>query len=179
MKNKKMQRILAAALSAQLMVSCMGTAVFATGVGNTFDSDGLTYKILTDPVDNMPGTVQVGKGYTPVELNKTSLSIPGTVSDGSNTYTVTAIGKKAFSTVMDKCTVGSVTIPATVTTIDDEAFSGQSSLNVTFAEGSQLVSIGDNAFESTGLSSITLPASLEKIGEYAFSKCKTLSSITM
>lgn len=63
MKNKNIQRILAVALSTQLMLSCMGTAAFATDGGDRFEKDGLTYSVLTAPSDNAPGTVQVGNGW--------------------------------------------------------------------------------------------------------------------
>ena len=180
MKNKKIQQILAAALSAQLMVSCMGTAVLATDVGDTFDSDGLTYKVLTEPVGDTPGTVQVGNGWGSMNISKSNVVIPETVKDGDDAYTVISIAPNAFSNSSGDCSVGSVEIPATVTTIGKGAFSELTSLtSVTFAEGSQLKSIGDNAFDTTRFSSITLPASLETIGEQAFTKCTYLSSVTM
>ena len=180
MKNKKIQRILAAALSAQLMVSCMGTAVFAADVGNTFDSDGLTYKVLTEPADNMPGTVQLGDGRGSVSTSQSNVVIPETVKDSDDTYTVVSIAPNAFSNSSGDLNIRSVQIPATVTAIGKSAFSDLTSLtSVTFAEGSQLKSIGDNAFDTTRFSSITLPASLETIGEQAFTKCTYLSSVTM
>ncbi len=181
MKNKQMQRILAAALSAQLVVSCMGTTVFAADVGDTFESDGLTYKVLTEPADNTLGTVQVGNGWGSMNISKSQVVIPKTVTNDENeTYTVVSIAQNAFSNSSGDCSVGSVEIPDTVTTIGKSAFSELTSLNsVTFAEGSQLKSIGDNAFDTTRFSSITLPASLETIGEEAFTKCIYLSSVTM
>jgi hypothetical protein len=63
---------------------------------------------------------------------------------------------------------GSVVIPAYQTSIADSAFGGCSALtNVTFASGSQLLSIGSHAFGKTGLTSIAIPASVTSIGDYA------------
>ena len=181
MKNKNIQRILAVALSTQLMLSCMGTAAFATDGGDRFEKDGLTYSVLTAPSDNAPGTVQVGNGWGSMSISKPSVVIPETVTNDANeTYTVVAIGKYAFYNGSGETSVKSVEIPATVTSIGKNAFTDLSALNsVTFAKNSQLKTIGDNAFDSTSISSISLPASLKTIGEAAFTKCRYLSSVTM
>ena len=114
---------------------------------------------------------------------------------------VTIIGDYAFS----GCTsLTSITIPASVTTVGS-AFSGSYLQTITFADNSQLQTIGYNAFQNctnlttidfgnnsklqsigsyafldcTSLSSITIPAGVTSIGEYAFYNCKSLSSITI
>ena len=73
-----------------------------------------------------------------------------------------------------------INIPAGVTTIGECAFQACTSLNsVTFAEGSQLSSIGEGAFyQCMGLTDITIPAGVTTIGESAFWKCDKLESIT-
>ncbi len=75
----------------------------------------------------------------------------------------------------------SVTIPASVTHIGHKAFSECPVLEtVTFAEGSQLRSIDEEAFyRCESLTSITIPASVESIGDYVFSGCSALTSITV
>lgn len=71
-----------------------------------------------------------------------------------------------------------VEIPASVTTIESNAFDGCSKLmDVTFAEGSELTSIGSNAFYNTSLISITLPAKLRSISNYAFHNCNKLTTV--
>ena len=90
---------------------------------------------------------------------------------------LTSIGYKAF---YSKGTLTSVTIPASVTSIGEYAFSGCSGLKtLTFAEGSQLETIGHDAFNSSAISGeLTFPASLKTIGGYAFNSCSQLSSLT-
>ena len=78
---------------------------------------------------------------------------------------------------------GNIIIPAGITEIDNQAFSGRTSLEtVTFAEGSQLETIGNDAFsECGGLVTVIFAESsrLEKISNYAFYQCKNLTSITI
>ena len=75
--------------------------------------------------------------------------------------------------------ITSITIPASVTSIDYGAFYKCISLvSVTFAENSQLTSIGSSAFEyCTSLASIEIPASMTSIGDDAFGYCTSLASI--
>lgn len=83
---------------------------------------------------------------------------------------LTSIGEFAFNA---KTTLASVTIPALVTSIGDEAFNYCTSLeSLTFAEDSQLETIGERAFDGAGISGeLTLVASLKNIGFLAFAGC--------
>ena len=92
--------------------------------------------------------------------------------------TVTSIGDEAFSW---STKLTSVIIPANVTTIGEHAFSMSEKLaSVTFAAGSSLTSISDNAFfYCTNLTSITIPAGVTSIGARAFFGCSKLPSITL
>ena len=49
--------------------------------------------------------------------------------------------------------------------------------SVIFEDGSQLQSIGETAFQQSGLTTITIPASVTSIGTYAFYICSSLTSI--
>ena len=75
--------------------------------------------------------------------------------------------------------IRAVTIEVGVTSIGVEAFYNCTNLEeVTFAEGSQLETIGDAAFSGCEkLPSITFPNSVTAIGNYAFYKCTWLTSI--
>ena len=88
----------------------------------------------------------------------------------------TVIGKRAFE---DNTTITSIHIPASVTSIEYDAFYGTASLKtVTFAPTSKLGSIGDYAFEETALISIIIPASVTSIGEGAFYGTASLKTVT-
>lgn len=88
-----------------------------------------------------------------------------TIPDSFQNYTVTAIGHSVFNNDGLK----SVTIPETVTDIQDYAFASNKTLtNVKLP--SNLKHLGTNAFfYCSGLDTIKLPASLEKIEPFAFS----------
>jgi hypothetical protein len=51
-------------------------------------------------------------------------------------------------------------------------------VSITFESGSQLSELAPEAFSSSGLTSIDLPASVTVIGERCFSDCNSLASIT-
>ena len=70
-----------------------------------------------------------------------------------------------------------VTIPSSVTTIGNRAFSYCTSLtSVTIPDG--VTSIGDNAFSGcSSLTSVTIPSSVTTIGSMAFSYCSMLTEI--
>jgi M6 family metalloprotease-like protein len=74
---------------------------------------------------------------------------------------------------------GAVTIPESVTSIGESAFSGCTGLtSVTIGNG--VTSIGYGAFSGcTGLAEITIPESVTSIGNYAFYSCTGLTSITI
>ncbi|MDE7395568.1 MAG: leucine-rich repeat domain-containing protein [Clostridiales bacterium] len=77
-----------------------------------------------------------------------------------------------------KAISGAVTIPNTITSIRDFAFSYCSSLtSITIPQG--VTSIGNVAFsDCSSLTKITIPQSVTSIGDFAFSDCSSLTSIT-
>lgn len=86
---------------------------------------------------------------------------------------LTVVGESAFA---GQNGIKKLYIPATVTTIEDNAFEYCRSLEeVVFDEGSLLTEIGDYAFaECHSLKSINLPEGLQKMGMYAFTQCISL-----
>jgi hypothetical protein len=89
---------------------------------------------------------------------------------------VTSIGGTAFQNAKN---LTSITIPNTVTTISDYAFYQATILTtVTFAPGSKLDSIGENAFSGTSIGTIEIPASATSIGDSAFNGATRLSTLT-
>lgn len=105
------------------------------------------------------------------------------------------------NTFKDFKNLTSISIPATVKEIQDNAFAGCSSLQqLLFENNSQLeiigssafcgcsqlsavtipntvIKIGSSAFSDTNLTTVTIPSSVEKMGRYAFCYCDSLTTI--
>ena len=93
----------------------------------------------------------------------TSLSLVGSFQ---------TIGDCAFAS----CGMTSLTIDATITSIEKYAFSSSSLTSLSLTGNVQ--KIGDRAFDScSSLKTVTLPKSLTSIGSYAFDSCTSLDSI--
>lgn len=93
---------------------------------------------------------------------------------------VTAIGIDAFKNHRN---LTSIQIPATVKTIGQSAFQyagyDMANLTVTFENGSELTTIGQNAFQESKVQSINLPSELTSIGASAFKQCGELTTINL
>jgi|GEM_PF-2720296 hypothetical protein len=120
------------------------------------------------------------------------ISIPATVPYGGDSYDVVAIGDEAFKNLTalrsltfasdsKLTTIGksafqdcpsmntSINIPASVTSIGDDAFNGTAIPGITFASNSNLITIGKAAFRTSTLSgNIVIPAEVILIDEEAF-----------
>ena len=182
----------------------LGTASFKiVGKGAYTGEKSGTFKLVEGtPYElqyafNADGTATVtGVEYNGA-LDAFNLTIPETVEHDGKAYTVTAIGDKAFGGLASdfsgskanesKGKIASVSVPATVKSLGTYAFgastTGDASMaqlkSVTFAEGSQLASIGNFAFAKTGISEIVIPAGVETVGENAFSGNNgTLKTVT-
>ena len=156
--------------------------------GGTTDSIEILYHIVSDSEVEVfnsngydkDGNLSSSSSYTSCDG---SLTIPSTVTNEGKTYTVIGIGYCAFwDTPMTSITLpdtleyigeqafsdihslSSITIPASVTSIDYKAFSnantGEDKLTtITFAEGSRLTTVGKNLFEGrTALENVEIPA---------------------
>lgn len=203
-------RLLSALLAVALFFTLLPVSALAEDGGSTGVSHAATRSLHTDNKDDQGLTYTLNADHTATVANYYNntpdgvIDIPDTVTKDNIDYTVTAIGNNAFESL----NVSSVFIPATVTSIGPFAFRFCKFLaTVTFAEGSQLKSIGVSAFSGTepahpifkeiqipdsvetistnafhncqDLESITLPASLETIESSAFSSCRNLSEIRL
>ena len=92
-------------------------------------------------------------------------------------YTVTGIGESAF---LNSASIISVSIPATMKTIGNNAFQNCGNLtSLTFEGESQLKQISVQAFYNTVLTNIDIPASVTSIGSSAFGKNTALQQVYM
>lgn len=106
--------------------------------------------------------------------NVSDVTIPSFIED----YPVQTISSSAF---LNDTTITSITIPTSVTEIGDNAFANCNNLKtVSFADGSNMISIGQYAFYGcSSLSEIDVPESLTSIGSSAFGGCSNLESIAL
>jgi len=110
--------------------------------------------------------------------NKTTLILYPNGKTGAYTIpnSVTSIGEYAFSACIG---LTSVTIPNSVTSIGDDAFYSCSGLTEVTIPNS-VTTIGNSAFSNcSGLTSVTIPNSVTSIGQYAFWDCIGLTSVTI
>ena len=155
---------------------------------------GLTSITITD------GVTSIGDGVFYACSGLTSVTIPSSVTslgnyvfcdcDGLASITVdsgnthydsrndcNAIIETASNTLIEGC--NNTTIPNSVTSIGNDAFSERDGLTSITIPNS-VTSIGNDAFHGClGLTSITIPSSVESIGNDAFHNCLCLTSVTI
>ena len=122
------------------------------------------------------------------------LTIPKEITHNDQTYQVVGIGNNAFYNMTGTevtlsegltyigagafgySTCKTIEIPASVTRLDKEALHGDFT-SITFAEGSKLESIGDQAFRGCDITSMTLPSTVKSLGHRVFQACDSLASV--
>ena len=158
------------------------------GNGNTVTVDSVEYKLNDDytarviSYSGTPENITISEsvwyeGYT-FKVTSIDSAFDGCTSLTSVTIpnSVTRIDNKAFY----NCTsLTSITIPDSVTTIGSSAFYGCTSLtSVTI--GNSVTSIGESAFKNcTSLTSVKIGNNVTSIGSYTFEYCRSLTSVTI
>lgn len=135
--------------------------------GNT--SDYITSSVTNNSVSILG---YVGEGSSEELVIPSTIEIEdGDGNPNNNSKTVVAIGDNAFANNFNgRDYIKNVTIPSTVVSIGHYAFGYNEKLeSVTFENGSKLATICEGAFAYTpNLTTFTLPASVNDIGEQAF-----------
>ncbi len=131
-------------------------------------------------------SIHLPKGLTRIEESAFSgcLSLKSITVDPENTaYAVTDgyLYSIADGVLLTAVVGENMVVPANIKRIGAYVFQGNNTLKtVSFAEGSQLESIGDDVFKRcNNLKSITLPEGISKIGDDAFRYCTSLTEITI
>jgi hypothetical protein len=145
------------------MLVCAGMLTWAAPAqADSVDGD---FSFTTD------GTTATITGYNSAAPK--DVTIPATVSDGVDAYTVTTIGESAF--LFNQLT--SLTFTGnSVTTIGNSAFSANLLTSVTIPDS--VTTIGGGAFSANHLTSVTIPNSVTTIGVDAFYS-NLLTSVTI
>lgn len=121
--------------------------------------------------------------------NLTSINIPNSVTDICHwafqgctkldnitlSNNITLVGDYSFA---DCNNLKNITIPDSVTKIDNGAFVNCTSLQDIILPDN-LKTIGESSFGNCALNSVSIPNTVESIGEYAFSENKSLYEITI
>lgn len=160
-----------------LALALAGAVSFTTvGVPATFADDaGTTTSVsvvssVAQP--NPSGDFEIDKNGVLTAYTGSSTEV--TIPDG-----VTEISTEAFANAQ----LTKLWIPASVRVIGDDAFVSQDLKEITFqddeAHPSQLATIGDRAFQSTSLATMTLPGSVVTIGDNAFAGMSRLTSVRL
>ena len=197
----KFTKILAA-VALLWLVAAQATPLMAQQYDYDFQVGQLYYKI-TDATKRKVAVVRGNNEPTG------AISIPATVVNGGNTYSVTSIGERAFSSCSGLTSINipngvtsigrgafedckgltSINIPSSVTIIENRTFYSCTNLaSITLENG--VDSIGSNFFKyynsdkgvfegCTRLTSINIPSSVKFIGTNSFSGCSGLTSINI
>lgn len=171
----------------------VGKGRFSGEVSGTFEiTDESPFEFTWEIVDvgGTPVAKITGFEYKGTSEDLFDVVIPEMVEKDGIRYAVAIIGEKAFggSGAADfegtsKLQVGTVSVPASVTTIEKRAFGGTvqykpSMTKITFAQGSQLATIGESAFEyCENLTEIRIPAGVSTIASKAFYRCSILRTV--
>jgi len=144
------------------------------GYSYDFGIDGIYYNILslrdlTVEVTNNGWYNAYGSSFG------TTINIPETVEYMGKQLRVIAIGDEAFMCVNNTERNGTVSIPSSIRRIGKRAFNSFGISKIKLPEGLEI--IDENAFWDTKLTSIDIPATVNKIGDAAFSAIKELSKI--
>lgn len=162
-------------LVALLAFFCFNSAMAAVALNEEFEDGNYKFQITKLPGASTPGSVKIlgltddakalknTNGQEPY-INNGVLEFPATATYQGGTYNVTEMDANTFNAVAYYAT--SVTIPQYLTAIPEAAFNTLTNLNkIEFAGGSQVKTIGKQAFAST------------RITEFDFSKCAELEGL--
>ncbi len=152
------------------------TAILASAEDEEYIYENFKYKkysehfIISDTGELLPTEPTYVSITGVIDKEITEANIPAEI-DG---LPVTSIGYFAFR---DCSSLTSVTIPNSITTIDDYAFDGCPLTAITIPDS--VTSIGNHAFDRCALTAVTIPDSVTSIGLQAFRCCSNLTFVTI
>lgn len=140
--------------------------MFALGANVSADNSQVTFSF--DAHSNGTATI-TGFDDSDSHINE-KISIPGTVNEDGQTYTVTKIGKESF----EYSKIKAVELPDTVTTIGEDAFSWNHI--VSFTAPKNLKVVGTEAFENNKIGALRLNKGLQHVyfGAFGYNRIKSV-----
>jgi len=141
----------------------------------------ITSLTLSENITDIPEICFQGNQLTSLTLPYGLLTMGRACFFGARITSVTIPPTVTTLAGFGSCTLlTSVFIPSSVTTIGNQAFASSPLSSVTFESASSLTTIGSEAFSGcNSLITITLPNTLETIGNYAFSSCTNLETVNI
>ena len=154
-------------LSSLLICILLVTGISMMHGETSFTIGKFTYTV----VDESQNFVSVAAKYgTAISGNVT---IPETVENGTNTYTITQVG------LFESLQFSSITLPSTISRVTGSAFSNCENLQtVIFNASDETIIFGTAVFDRcSSLSRVILPSKLQSIPANTFKSCVLLESI--
>jgi hypothetical protein len=132
-----------------------------------FVQDGIAYKILSLNPAQLEVVAKEG-GY------EGNIVIPDNVSYENVVFTVTSIGKDAFSGLYPyNCNITGIVLPSGLVSIKENAFTWCKGIKkLKLPNG--LESIGANAFVYCNMDSLIIPSTIKTLSVYCFNGCESL-----
>ena len=156
---------------AMTLLVLLGTAL--AGWCHDFEVDGIYYNYNGDGTSVSVTSKDEVYGWL---VYKDVVTVPDEVTYNGMTYTVTAVGQKAFYSCPS---LTRVILPSTVTVIGDNAFARNTNLLLVNIPDA-VVKIGESAFTGDSrLMSVALGPNVTSIGNNAFNGCSKLEVMTV
>ena len=168
-----MKRMIAGLLTGIMAVSAMQSAFAAEewltyGDGNT----SIRYSTYTGSVKRPNGPSSTEDHASPVNVKTVSISIPTKI----NGTEIVAVEKAGF---VDFDELGAIELPATLTTLGEQAFAGADNL-AKIELPDKLTAVSKSCFKSCdSLSSVKFGKAVASVEDQAFYSCKSLKSVAL
>ena len=194
MKPKRLISLLVAVCMMITMLPLSAVTAFAANTSastGTASSGGYKYEYKVNggnatitnflgPVDSEGNVDSTSTGLYDIDIPETLNGFPVT-GLGNYSFAYRRVNNSYYDIVSDKnpfgCSIRSVTIPKSVTSIGYKAFCYCENLQSLTFQGS-IESMGDGAFEYCAkLEKVNIPNDITSIGNYAFYKCSALTNV--
>lgn len=150
---KALKKVLACTLAAALVVSTATVASAATESPSSAVQPKNATNVKAAKANGVVNTVDTKKNGTAIlkkiaKTTKKSVVVAGTVKVNGVSYAVTTINAKAFANCSN---VTTVTLPASIKTINKNAFYGAKKLKTINFKGTKAITIKKDAFKGSGV----------------------------